>query len=200
MWWAVGGCAIVAVIGIGVLVNGAPFVPTRKKWIDDAMKLAGVGPGDVVVDLGSGDGAFLSAALEHGARRVVGYEINPWLVVWSRLKLRRELGKLVSREAREDGERGSDEPRNDVREERSRETSLPSFAIKTGDFFRAELPADVTVIYLFQVEKVLRKIPDFIERQRGNLKTKKLRVVCFGAEIPGRKFLRERGGMSLYEF
>jgi hypothetical protein len=200
MWWAIGGCAIVAVIGVGVLANGAPFVPTRKKWIVDAMKLAGVGRGDVVVDLGSGDGAFLAAALERGARRVVGYEINPLLVVWSRLKLRRQLGKLVSREhSSRTSSRGSSLPRSPS-SRASRKTSLPSFTVKTGDFFRAELPADTTVIYLFQVEKVLRKVPDFIEKQRGNLTAKKLRVVCFGAEIPGRKFVRERGGMSLYEF
>ncbi|MDR1969811.1 MAG: class I SAM-dependent methyltransferase, partial [Candidatus Nomurabacteria bacterium] len=132
-----------------------------------AMKLAKVGSGDVVVDLGSGDGAVLAAALKVGAKRVVGYEINPVLVVWSRLRLRRFKERAV---------------------------------IKTGDFFHAELPADTTVIYLFQVEKVLRKIPGLINRQRSNLKTKKLRVVCFGAEIPGRKFVRELGGMSLYEF
>jgi SAM-dependent methyltransferase len=167
MWWAIGGCAIIAIIGVGVLANGAPFVPTRRKWIADAMKLAQVGKGDVVVDLGSGNGTVLMTALNLGARRVVGYEINPLLVVWSRLRLRR-FGKRA--------------------------------VIKTGDFFHTKLPADTTVIYLFQVEKVLRKIPDLIEKQRANLKTKKLRVVCFGAEIPGRKFVRELGGMSLYEF
>jgi len=161
------GGVIVAVIGIGVLTGGAPFVPTRKKWIADAMKLAKVGPGDVLVDLGSGDGTALTAALERGAQRAIGYEINPLLVIWSRLRLRR-FGKRA--------------------------------AIKTGDFFRANLPADTTVIYLFQVEKVLKKIPDLIEKQRANIKTKKLRVVSFGAEIPGRKFVRELGGMSLYEF
>jgi SAM-dependent methyltransferase len=166
-WWVLGGCIIVAVIGVGVLVNGAPFVPTRKKWIADAMKLARVGQGDVVVDLGSGDGAVLLAALQCGAKRVVGYEINPLLVLWSRLRLRR-FGKRAT--------------------------------VKTGDFFRAELPPDTTVIYLFQVEKVLKKVPALIAQQRANLTTKKLRVVCFGAEIPGRKFVRERGGMSLYEF
>ena len=161
------GCAIVAVIGIGVLIGGAPFVPTRKKWIADAAKLAKVGPNDVVVDLGSGNGAVLVAMLTLGVRRVVGYEINPLLVMWSRLRLLR-FGRRA--------------------------------AVKTGDFFRAELPADTTVIYLFQVEKVLKKIPKLIDSQRANLKTKKLRVVCFGAEIPGRAFVRELGGMSLYEF
>ncbi|MCL2280499.1 hypothetical protein FWC31_01275 [Candidatus Saccharibacteria bacterium] len=161
------GCAIVAVIGIGVIIGGAPFVPTRKKWTVDAMKLANVGADDVVVDLGSGDGTILIAALESNAKRAIGYEINPLLVVWSRLRLRQFKKRTT---------------------------------IKTGNFFRAKLPTDTTVIYLFQVEKVLRKIPKFIDQQRADLKTKKLRVVCFGAEIPGKKFLRELGGMSLYEF
>jgi len=161
------GCIIVAIIGVGVLANGAPFVPTRRKWTQDMIKLAKVGPGDVVVDLGSGDGAVLQAALAAGATRAVGYEINPLLVAWSRLRLRRFRKRAV---------------------------------IKTGDFFGAKLPADTTVIYLFQVQKVLKKVPQFIEGQRANLKTKRLRVVCFGAEIPGRKFVRELGGMSLYYF
>jgi hypothetical protein len=161
------GCLIVAIIGVGVLIGGAPFVPTRKKWLGDAMKLAAVGKGDVVVDLGSGDGAVLKAALDSGAKRAVGYEINPLLVMWSRWRLRR-FGKRAK--------------------------------IKNSDFFKTKLPADTTVIYLFQVEKVLRKIPALIERQRAELTAGKLRVVCFGAEIPGRKFSRERGGMSLYEF
>jgi SAM-dependent methyltransferase len=164
---AVIGCIIVAIIGIGVLIGGAPFVPTRKKWIGDAMKLAKVGPDDVVVDLGSGDGAVLLAALKLGVRRVTGYEINPGLAVLSRLRLWRFRKRAV---------------------------------IKVGNFFHAELPEDTTVIYLFQVQKVLKKIPKFIYQQRPNLRTKKLRVVCFGAEIPGQKFVRELGGMSLYEF
>jgi len=71
--------------GLGV---GAPFLPIRRNDIRDALTLVEIGPQDVVVDLGSGDGRVLEAAAERGAR-VVGYEINPLLVWISRRRLRR---------------------------------------------------------------------------------------------------------------
>jgi SAM-dependent methyltransferase len=41
------------------------------------LKLAGVGPNDVVFDLGCGDGRILFTAIEEfGAKRAVGYDIN----------------------------------------------------------------------------------------------------------------------------
>jgi predicted RNA methylase len=40
------------------------------------LTMAGVGPGDVVYDLGSGDGRFVITAAEMGARGV-GIEIDP---------------------------------------------------------------------------------------------------------------------------
>ena len=93
-WWLIGCLAVVALIGIGVIFGGAPFVPTRRKWLDEAMKLAKVGPGDVLVDLGSGDGSALIAAIESGAKRAVGYEISPMLVLWSKLRTRKFKNKI----------------------------------------------------------------------------------------------------------
>jgi SAM-dependent methyltransferase len=63
--------------------RGAPdviYVPTPQAAVDAMLALAEVGPGDVVYDLGSGDGRIpITAALRHGAR-AVGVEINPRLV------------------------------------------------------------------------------------------------------------------------
>ncbi len=84
--WLVGCLAVVTLIGIGVLFGGAPFVPTRRKWLDQAMELAKIGPNDVLVDLGSGNGSALIAAVESGAKRAIGYEISPLLTWWSKLK------------------------------------------------------------------------------------------------------------------
>jgi predicted O-methyltransferase YrrM len=54
-----------------------PYVPTRLEIVREMLAMAGVGKGDVVYDLGSGDGRILiTAAREHGARGV-GYEIDP---------------------------------------------------------------------------------------------------------------------------
>jgi precorrin-6B methylase 2 len=72
-------------VGFGV---GAPYLPIRKRDLEDAFSLVAISPGDVVVDLGSGDGRVLEACVGRGAS-VVGYELNPFLVWWSRHKLKR---------------------------------------------------------------------------------------------------------------
>ena len=56
------------------------FTPTRHNIADAMLRLAGVGPADVVYDLGSGDGRIpIIAAQKYGARGV-GVEIDPRLV------------------------------------------------------------------------------------------------------------------------
>jgi cyclopropane fatty-acyl-phospholipid synthase-like methyltransferase len=60
------------------------FTPTRHNIADAMLKLAGVGPSDVVYDLGSGDGRIpIIAAQKYGARGV-GIELDPKLVQLSR--------------------------------------------------------------------------------------------------------------------
>jgi precorrin-6B methylase 2 len=55
-----------------------PFVPTPEPAVEGMLKLAGVKKGDVVYDLGSGDGRIvISAVKNHGATRAVGVDINP---------------------------------------------------------------------------------------------------------------------------
>jgi SAM-dependent methyltransferase len=60
------------------------FVPTRQAIVDAMLRLARVGPDDVVYDLGSGDGRIvIIAAGKYGARGV-GIELVPRLVELSR--------------------------------------------------------------------------------------------------------------------
>lgn len=72
---------VVLVLGFTVFF-GAPYVPSRRKHIDDAFrKLYKLSSKDVLVDLGSGDGVVLRAASKYGAR-AIGYELSPplaWL-------------------------------------------------------------------------------------------------------------------------
>lgn len=59
---------------------GAPYVPTRKKQVDQAFdELYPLGEKDALVDVGSGDGKLLRAASARGAK-AIGYELNPLLV------------------------------------------------------------------------------------------------------------------------
>jgi len=56
------------------------YEPTPQRVVRQMLRLAEVGPGDVVYDLGSGDGRIpITAAREFGARGV-GIEIDPRLI------------------------------------------------------------------------------------------------------------------------
>ncbi|MEX2571972.1 MAG: SAM-dependent methyltransferase [Gemmatimonadota bacterium] len=61
-----------------------PYVPTPMPLVMEMLDMAGVGEGDVVYDLGSGDGRIVIAAAERGARGV-GVEYAGWLVERSRI-------------------------------------------------------------------------------------------------------------------
>ena len=52
------------------------FVPTRDTVIEAMLETAGVGPDDIVYDLGCGDGRIVVAAAKRGAR-AVGIDIDP---------------------------------------------------------------------------------------------------------------------------
>ncbi len=79
---------LVALAFGSVLLVGAPFLPTMKKTRNDALDLLDLKPGQTFIDLGSGDGSLLILAAQRGAN-AVGYEINPFLWIYSWLRTRR---------------------------------------------------------------------------------------------------------------
>lgn len=59
----------------------APYVPTPTSIVDRMLTLAAVGPGDYVIDLGSGDGRLVTTAVtKYRARGGMGFEIDGALV------------------------------------------------------------------------------------------------------------------------
>ena len=67
-----------------------PYVPTPRHVVREMLKLAGVGKGDIVYDLGSGDGRVLIIAVEEfGAKKAVGIEIRRELVEISREEIKK---------------------------------------------------------------------------------------------------------------
>ena len=82
LWLAI----IVIIISFGFVVFcGAPYVPSNRSQIKRALtELYPLTKDDVLVDIGSGDGVVLRETAKIGAR-AVGYEINPFLVIISRL-------------------------------------------------------------------------------------------------------------------
>jgi SAM-dependent methyltransferase len=67
------------------------FIPTPYEDIEPIFLLAPVSDGDVVYDLGCGDGRLPFAALEKGARRAVGVDLDPAPLQRARTKAK-ELG------------------------------------------------------------------------------------------------------------
>jgi ubiquinone/menaquinone biosynthesis C-methylase UbiE len=90
----VGGLAILVLVLGGTflwhLFLGVPYVPTPQKVVEKMVEMADLRPGDVVIDLGAGDGRFLLEAKKRCPDiTAIGYELVPavWLSGW--LKTRR---------------------------------------------------------------------------------------------------------------
>jgi SAM-dependent methyltransferase len=61
-----------------------PFITTPDEVVERMLELAGTTPGDMVVDLGSGDGRIVIAAAQRFGARGLGIELDPRLVARSR--------------------------------------------------------------------------------------------------------------------
>ncbi len=76
--------SLLAIVWLGVVFRGAPYVPTLKGDLKNLFRELSVTEKDTFVDLGSGDGRVLFMAAEKGAK-AVGYELNPFLVLFTKL-------------------------------------------------------------------------------------------------------------------
>lgn len=76
-----------------VLLFGAPYLPTQRRQTEKALDLLDLKKGEVLYELGCGDGRVLKQAAKRGIKSV-GYELNPLLVVvaWlNTLRYRRKV-------------------------------------------------------------------------------------------------------------
>jgi len=67
-----------------------PYVPTPPGVVAEMLGIAGVGPEDYVIDLGSGDGRIVIAAAKQRGARGMGVEIDGALVSTARREAQRE--------------------------------------------------------------------------------------------------------------
>lgn len=67
----------------------SPFVPTPARVAERMLALAEVKPGDVVYDLGCGDGEIVIAAAKRAGVRCVGVDIDPQRIAEARVNARR---------------------------------------------------------------------------------------------------------------
>jgi hypothetical protein len=68
----------------------APFDPTPQEVVDRMLALGGIKAGDVLYDLGSGDGRILITAAKKYRIKAVGFELDTGLVKLTREKIRQE--------------------------------------------------------------------------------------------------------------
>lgn len=64
---------------------GAPFVPTSGKIIDEILKSANLRPGQVFIELGSGDGRVVRRAVKNFKVYGIGIELNFFLVLYAKI-------------------------------------------------------------------------------------------------------------------
>lgn len=77
-----------------IVFVGAPYVPSKKADLEKLFKNLKLPKGSVVIDLGSGDGKVLIEASKLGLS-AVGYELNPFLFMISKFRLRKSPNAKV---------------------------------------------------------------------------------------------------------
>ena len=87
---AAGGLAIEAAAqdAGGTFIGDVPYVATPKDVVETMLDLAKVGPGDYLIDLGSGDGRLVVAAALRGAEGF-GVDLDPKRIAESRENARK---------------------------------------------------------------------------------------------------------------
>jgi SAM-dependent methyltransferase len=88
-WFVAGVLGLCALAARGEDERPSPFITTPGDVVERMLQLAGTRPGDLVLDLGSGDGRIVIAAAQKFGARGLGIELDPRLVEASRDHARR---------------------------------------------------------------------------------------------------------------
>ena len=98
------GLSLLAILAIPALAqkfnpadNLAPYIPSPQIVVDRMLELARIRPGEIIYDLGSGDGRILITAAQKFRARAVGIEMSPELCKSTMAKVERlGLQELVT--------------------------------------------------------------------------------------------------------
>jgi SAM-dependent methyltransferase len=85
MWLIIVLSILLIVFGISISwthSRGAPWLPTPMSMVHKMLTMAEVGPGDLVYDLGCGDGRLIVTVARRYGARAVGIEIDPLRYLW----------------------------------------------------------------------------------------------------------------------
>src|SRR3989304_6409719 len=125
-----------------------PYVATKKEKIGTIIRLANIKKGETVVDLGSGDGRLLFAAAKSGVH-AVGYEINPFLIVFTKVKAYFLFPSCHSGE------------RSDSRIDSGQARMTGRVIVKRQNLWKADLKI-ADVIFVYGRRKTMPKFEDFV--------------------------------------
>lgn len=89
----VAAVAVTAYFVFASFVFGAGYQPTPRRSVDAMLRLAGVGPSDVLYDLGAGTGAVVFRAANELGATAVGVEVEPLRVLILRLRRRTSVAR-----------------------------------------------------------------------------------------------------------
>ncbi|MFA6215272.1 MAG: SAM-dependent methyltransferase [Patescibacteria group bacterium] len=97
IFWLLFFVFLLAILGTFALGGylAAPWVPLWKKDIRRMLKLAGVKPGEIVYDLGAGDGRIIIIAAEEFGAKATGFEIAflPYFLGCIKIRLKGLAGR-----------------------------------------------------------------------------------------------------------
>src|SRR3989344_802678 len=170
IFWVVWALGILIILAYAfVLPFGAPYLPTMKNQRENALDLLGLRPGQTLVDLGSGDGSILVLAAQHKLH-AVGYEINPFLFIFSWLRTRR-YGRKVKIKFR---------------------------SFWQADLSQAD--GVFVFLITHHLKRLDRLLTNNNLRVVPVGREKPLKVVSHAFKIPGKKHLKKSGALFLYQY
>jgi SAM-dependent methyltransferase len=166
IWIVVASITLAVALVFGITMSfGAGFIPSRRSEIREVFKkLKPLTEKDVVVDFGCGDGTVLREAVQSGAGRAVGIELNPLLVALARAK-----------------NRGNQK-----------------IQVKYGNMTKVKLPDDMTVAYIFGLEKVMKALRPTLERYAQE-HHRDIWALSLAFKFEGMRPIRAHGGYRLYK-
>ncbi len=81
------------------ILSGLPWIPTHRQRIHKALEMSELRPGEILFDLGAGDGRVLVLAARQYGAHAVGIELSPahCVLAWLRALLSRVLDRVSIR-------------------------------------------------------------------------------------------------------
>lgn len=214
-----GGAALVASVSAvaipfiapGLLRSfGVPFNPTETKRLQTILRhlpaVNTASKGRRVVDLGSGDGRVVVAAAQAG-HEAVGYEFNPWLVLYSRfLAVRTGVGPSMMPQGC--ALRLKRMPwstfRGNTGAWQKLETAQPGSAsgrarFVCGNMWDAPINGSSCVV-IYGVEELMGRFASKLRSELSFSKEAATTVVCNTFELPGWKqhLIKQEDGVHVY--